>query len=201
MGLADVLKKVPVDLAQGSMREKTKGKKIAFDYIPDGANKQALDIGCREGSQSERLKSLGYDVTPVDMEPKYEEGITLDVNNSFPFEDNSFDLIWCSEVIEHLDNPESSINEMRRVCKPTGRIIITTPNSYAWFFRFAAFWGWTQQKIQNKGHQHFFHIKDIRKLFPRAQIFGYFPYMLFKAKIKTGLNFLTPTFVIIEDQS
>ena len=44
-----------------------------------------------------------------------------------PFEDNSFDIIVSSDVIEHLDNVEQYLNEMERVVKEQGHIIISTP--------------------------------------------------------------------------
>ncbi len=197
--LIELIKGLPVDLGQASMREKTKGKLIAFNYIESGKGKKALDIGCREGMQSERLLNLGYDVTSIDIEPKYPKAVTLDVNQPLPFDNATYDLIWCSEVIEHLIDPVFSVNEMRRVLKPDGRLIITTPNSYAWFFRLFSIVGLSQKKIQNKGHLHFFCVQDIHKIFPKANVFGYFPYIFFKRKISKGLGLLTPTFVIIED--
>jgi ubiquinone/menaquinone biosynthesis C-methylase UbiE len=46
-----------------------------------------------------------------------------------PFEDNSFDIVHCSHVIEHLRYPEviDAIHELFRVCKPDGMVIIRTP--------------------------------------------------------------------------
>jgi ubiquinone/menaquinone biosynthesis C-methylase UbiE len=43
------------------------------------------------------------------------------------FADNSFDLVICSEVLEHVLNPRQALAEIRRVVKPGGTVIVTTP--------------------------------------------------------------------------
>ncbi|MFM2061303.1 MAG: hypothetical protein RLZZ507_973 [Cyanobacteriota bacterium] len=45
-----------------------------------------------------------------------------------PFKTNEVDLLYCSEVIEHLENPEFILDEIKRVLKPNGYLILTTPN-------------------------------------------------------------------------
>lgn len=63
-----------------------------------------------------------------------EESIfSLDVFNveidKFPYPDNSFDIVLCCELIEHLAlDPTHMLKEMHRILKPGGRILITTPN-------------------------------------------------------------------------
>ena len=47
--------------------------------------------------------------------------------NKLPFASNSFDAIVCTEVLEHVENIDTVINELYRVLKPRGRMIITTP--------------------------------------------------------------------------
>ena len=192
------LKKIPIDLGQGSVAETTMGKKIALDFVNDGRGKTALDIGCREGKQTKWLRSRSYKVTSIDVEKVFEDCQVVDANKGLPFPDNSFDLVWSSEVIEHLENPEFVANEIRRVTKKGGDMILTTPNSYALLFQFIALFGLTPQRIQRKDHIHFFNEKDVRQLFPKATILGYFPYMFIKRRIQSGIGALSPTFVIHE---
>lgn len=46
---------------------------------------------------------------------------------NLPIEDESFDYVLCTEVLEHVFNPIEAIKELRRICKTGGKIIITTP--------------------------------------------------------------------------
>ena len=153
-------------------------------------------MGAREGIQTRWLAHRSYQVTPIDIEPVFAACKKVDANKELPFENGEFDLVWCSEVIEHVRDPEYSLREMARVVKPGGHIILTTPNSYAWIFRFIALFGLTPQKIQRKDHLHFFNIDDIKSLAPDAVIYGYFPYMMVKKTIVRGVGALSPTFVI-----
>ncbi len=196
MDLIALLKKIPIDLGQQTVAEYTKGKQIALGLVPAGEGKRALDVGAREGHQTRWLRERGYEVTSIDVEPCFPECIKVDANERLPFDDDQFDCVWCSEVIEHLNDPVHAMNELRRVTKPGGSLILTTPNSYAWLFRAIAVLGLTPQRIQRKDHLQFFDIDDIRALAPEAELFGYFPYMIVKRTIRLGIGALSPTFVI-----
>jgi SAM-dependent methyltransferase len=196
MDLIALLKKIPIDLGQQTVAEHTKGKQIALGLVPPGAGRRALDVGAREGHQTRWLEARGYTVTSVDVEPQFSECVRVDANARLPFEDDQFDLVWCSEVIEHLVDPAHSLGELLRIARPGADLILTTPNSYAWLFRLLALVGLTPQRIQRKDHLHFFDLRDIRRLAPDAELYGYFPYALIKATIRKGVGALSPTFVL-----
>ena len=61
--LINLLKKVPIDLGQGSVAEHTEGKRIAKRLTPPGDGKTALDLGARFGAQTQWLRDIGYRVT------------------------------------------------------------------------------------------------------------------------------------------
>ncbi len=192
---------LPIDFNQYELRDGSKAKKLAFSFASSKKNKgTALDIGCREGFWSERLTEQGYQVTSTDIECVYEKCRVVDADKPLPFQEASFDVIWGTEVLEHLRNPELSSSEMRRVLKKDGLIVLTTPNSYFWFFRIFTLFSYPLSKIQNPDHKQFFHYNDIRKLFPAAKIYGYFPYALIKLTIENRflVSWLSPTFIIVE---
>lgn len=56
---------------------------------------------------------------------------------TLPFEDTSFDLIICTEVIEHLLWPQSLLNEFHRILKDDGCIILSVPNIVSLTYRMA----------------------------------------------------------------
>jgi len=50
------------------------------------------------------------------------------IDGPLPFEDGSFDVVWSSEVIEHVADTARWLSEVRRVLVPRGRLLVTTPN-------------------------------------------------------------------------
>ncbi len=50
------------------------------------------------------------------------------MDGRLPFEDNRFDLVWASEVIEHVADTARWLSEVRRVLTPGGRLLLTTPS-------------------------------------------------------------------------
>ena len=206
MSLIQLFSKLPIDLGQSEYKHKTKGKQIAFSNIPKCSQEsKALDVGCGDGYWSEKMQQIGYNVTSIDQERtypnvdsshRYENMAPTNLNSTLPYKDNSFDFVWCSEVIEHLTNYKQTIQEIERILKPNGTYIITTPNSFFWLHYLLKIFGISNKDWQNKGHINFFHLSDIKHIFPKAQVFGYFPYTFIKFTIKSGIGLLSPTFVI-----
>jgi 2-polyprenyl-3-methyl-5-hydroxy-6-metoxy-1,4-benzoquinol methylase len=96
-----------------------------------------LDLGCDTGDTTNSLSKLGFDVTAVDLDEKRVEELSKvqenvkilqqDLEKQFQFEDNTFDLIWAGDIIEHLMDTENFVKEIYRVLKPGGRFIVSTP--------------------------------------------------------------------------
>jgi 2-polyprenyl-3-methyl-5-hydroxy-6-metoxy-1,4-benzoquinol methylase len=193
----ELAKRIPLDLGQGNVSTTTKGKLVARDLVPPArGGARALDVGCRDGVQTQWLRERGYVVTSIDIETTLPGAAIVDANERLPYADSSFDLVWCSEVIEHLRDPAFSASELLRVLKPGGRLVVTTPNSRAWFYRVLERLGLPPARLQHAGHLHFFGLADVQRLFPGARIYGYFPYALYKRRIERVLSLLTPTFVV-----
>lgn len=70
------------------------------------------------GGDGKGLQTGKWDTTQV--------GIVCDIT-SIPEPDSSFDVVLCSEVLEHLPEPEKAVDEFTRLLKPGGRLILTAP--------------------------------------------------------------------------
>lgn len=199
MKIIEKLKSLPIDVGQGSRRFETKGKLIALSKIPkEGLGKKLLDVGCREGAQSKFFESLGYQVTSIDVEKVYEKTTVVDCNEKLPWDDETFDVIWSSEVLEHLIDPGFSLSEARRVVKPGGMMVYTVPNSFPVYFCLLAAVGLTPQRIQRSDHLQFFDLISIKRLFPSGHVFGFLPFSIKRPCINRCVGLLSPTFVVIE---
>jgi len=95
-----------------------------------------LDNGCGSALISRSLAKKGYHVTGLDFSdallnlvPKT-DNLSLVVGDSdkLAFEDNSFDCVICSEVLEHIKENSSAIKEISRILDKDGYAIITVPN-------------------------------------------------------------------------
>jgi SAM-dependent methyltransferase len=99
---------------------------------------RALDLGCGIGTFTAMLAQAGADVVGVDVaeaalrraraaHPELDFHLTP-LDGPLPFDDRAFDVVWASEVIEHVADTERWLAEVRRVLAPAGRLLITTPN-------------------------------------------------------------------------
>lgn len=104
-----------------------------IEKIARGKNLTILDIGCFPYHMGKALELMGHTMYGIASrhEPVKQKNIkTLNIEtDTFPFKDNFFDLILCSEVVEHLPHsPVLTIQESYRITKKNGYLLITTPN-------------------------------------------------------------------------
>ena len=73
------------------------------------------------------MKNLDY--TTADLESPLAD-VKMDVH-SIPFDDHTFDVVFCNHVMEHVDNDIKAMSEIHRVLKPGGWAIIQSPQDYS----------------------------------------------------------------------
>lgn len=98
------------------------------------AGAPVLDAPCGAGALSLALGRAGLDVTALDLDPAArallaDRLVVADLNAPLPFPDARFDLVVSTEGIEHLENAFGFLRESRRVLRPSGRLVLTTPNT------------------------------------------------------------------------
>lgn len=103
-----------------------------------------LDVGCGDGTVGEFLqknigvKVIGIDISKEAVKKANKKGIKAQVCSSeefFPFKDNTFEVVFWGDNIEHLFNPMFCAKEIRRVLKKDGRLILSCPNMGYWRYR------------------------------------------------------------------
>ena len=109
-----------------------------------GPGDRVLDVGCGAGNSyapqvAERVSSYkGVDASATAVELAQSAGLdatVIDDAASLPFPDDDFDVAICIEVFEHLFEPHRAAAEIRRVLRPGGRLVASTPNALYWRLR------------------------------------------------------------------
>jgi len=96
-----------------------------------------LDVGCGDGSFLFRYLDKpphefhGIEASPSLRKAAEKRGIKVtafDLNGVWPYAEDTFDVVHCSQVIEHLHNTRLFVEEMKRVLKPGGTALVTSEN-------------------------------------------------------------------------
>ncbi|PYN16886.1 MAG: hypothetical protein DME05_06975 [Candidatus Rokuibacteriota bacterium] len=116
------------------------GRRLArFESALGGPLKgrRLLDVGCGTGGFSLLAAEAGADVWSVDESPEAvaltaartsAERAMVATAESLPFEDASFDLIYCYSTLEHLADAGRAVGEMVRLLRPGGRLYLHSPD-------------------------------------------------------------------------
>jgi len=99
---------------------------------------RVLDLGCGAGRFLGALRAAGADPVGVELAEGALERARRNVpgaelhllapGGELPLEDASVDLVWCSEVLEHVPDTAGLLSEARRVLRTGGRLLLTTPS-------------------------------------------------------------------------
>ena len=99
---------------------------------------RVLDLGCGAGRFVAALQDAGTDAVGVELAEAALERARRNVpgaelhalgpDGAIPLADASVDLVWCSEVLEHVPDTAGLLSEARRVLRTGGRLLVTTPS-------------------------------------------------------------------------
>jgi len=101
-------------------------------YIPQ-LKGRLLDFGCGRKPYEDLFnvtEYIGVDMVETGHDHKNSKIDVYYDGKNLPFDDSSFDSLFCSEVLEHIFNPEEILPELKRVLKPGAKALITVPFSW-----------------------------------------------------------------------
>lgn len=135
--------------------------KLASNYQPDSV----LDVGCGDGVFTKAIASAasatevqGIEIAETSVKAARDGGLDAyqcDIDSEdFPFDDGNFEAVTALEVFEHLFNPDNFLQETRRVLKPGGKLILSTPNLAALHNRVALLLGYQPLPTMDVSHEY-----------------------------------------------
>lgn len=115
-------------------RENAQRLEFLDRFGPPSTHRRLVEIGCMHGDFVERARRLGYDAQGLDLSPtavahaqRHRPGMvrlgTLDDTR----DDASLDVVAAFNVVEHMDDPGSFLDHVRRVLRPGGVFVAETP--------------------------------------------------------------------------
>jgi ubiquinone/menaquinone biosynthesis C-methylase UbiE len=157
-----------------------------LELVREAAPRTVLDAGCGEGFVAGFLgeRVPGLEITGVDdsegaieyAREHFGAHGTFEVGSVYalPYADGQFDLVLCSEVLEHLDRPDEALAELKRVARRHVLLSVPLEPYFDGLNRFARRFGiggdpghvnfWTREGWERYVHRHFEHAKTDTKL-------------------------------------
>jgi ubiquinone/menaquinone biosynthesis C-methylase UbiE len=120
--------------------------KLIQEFVGDVKDKEILDLGCGNGSISLLLWYLGARTHSVDITKqslnatrnlrrlsehtaRFDTRLCMGDATKLPFRPEMFDVVFCIETLEHIQDDESAIKEIERVTKRGGTVVLAVPYS------------------------------------------------------------------------
>jgi 2-polyprenyl-3-methyl-5-hydroxy-6-metoxy-1,4-benzoquinol methylase len=165
----------------GDLKKNIRIQKMAsilngFDF----QDKNILDIGCYDGTFLSLVKNrqnnfFGIEASDWAVQKSRKKGLQVehhffDDKAKFPYTDNFFDIIVAGEIIEHVYDTDFFLTEIRRVLKPSGKLLISTPNIASLGRRLLLLFGKnplienSPNEADSSGHIRYFTSKTLRQL-------------------------------------
>lgn len=127
------------DVSDSDVTTPERKRKLLSILLDENLNpgKQVLDLGCGAGKFTLWMQEAGFQATGVDVSSNALEKARrtapqcdfrlMTSEGRIPAEDNRFDAVWTTEVIEHVLDVSQFLGEIQRVLRPKGLLILTTP--------------------------------------------------------------------------
>ncbi|MDO8657208.1 MAG: class I SAM-dependent methyltransferase [Candidatus Levybacteria bacterium] len=189
--LEEIWREVPVDYYQKSVKNNIlqriwhkKRLELVIRLLNESSNinkdnTKILDVGCAGGwfissifSHFPKGKYYGIDVykDAIIHAKKIYPHISFSCadGHDLPFQKETFDLVICTNVLEHVKSPERIMSEIKRVLTQSGLVIIGIDSENIFFKTLWFIWKKFKGKIWKDAHLHKYKVKDLEKLFKKT---------------------------------
>lgn len=142
-------------------------------YLSNGGRTHAetmLDMGCGDGNNlgylrkyAKRLFGSDYNLIRLLRAHSRQQGITLFLADilDYPVREDFFDIIFFNHVIEHIDHDAKALENVCRILKPKGLLVLGTPNEGVWWWQLA--YKLQPETLKKTDHVHFYTAETVQK--------------------------------------
>jgi SAM-dependent methyltransferase len=143
-GLRDFYEAPGTTVSSGPDRARRQARMLADVLAGRDGRQRIVDVGCGEGTATYLVKRLdpantviGIDWSAMALAQARARGVLVVQGgiDGLPLPDASVDVVIMSELIEHLVDTDAAAEEARRVLRPGGTLLLSTPNLAAWYNR------------------------------------------------------------------
>lgn len=148
---------------------------LRFINKEDLEHKSIIDVGCATGFLLDHLKPIVAKTSAIEKNKQFLNFLTQSGHNTYDnfdsIGDEKFDLVFCFNVIEHVDDAVAFVSNLYKILKPGGEVIIETPNARDYLIDllgddFNSFF----YRVQ---HRYYFDEESLEEVLKRANIFDY----------------------------
>ena len=152
------------------------GRNVALDALIPTEVKLALDVGCGRGGNAAFLKQLGIEVDGVSWNEAElavakafcRRVIRCDLNDGLSnIESETYDLIICSHLLEHIAYPQTLLRDLYRSLHPEGYLLVAIPNLFFWSDRLKLLsgkWNYAESGTFDYSHLRWYSDQSMRNL-------------------------------------
>ncbi len=151
---------------------------LTRELQPAQAYGTILEAGCGSAAFTPHLAKYTNHMLACDISPEQIKKnsatfpdihfFTQDLSRPLACENNAIDVIWCSEVLEHLFAPAYAVSEFYRVLKPGGKLLVTVPYHGCFKNMLIALFKWNEHFSADNPHIRFFTKKTISSIVTKA---------------------------------
>jgi SAM-dependent methyltransferase len=136
------------------------------EFPANGEGMRVLDLGCANGYLSARLAARGFEVVGLERAggygsdfPKSVRLVEADLDDGLPPLDGRFHYVLAADILEHLKEPSSLLQQLHALMHPSARLVMSLPNSGNLYFRLTVLAGRFPKHdrgLFDRTHLHFF---------------------------------------------
>jgi SAM-dependent methyltransferase len=133
---------------------------VESDLLPPG--ERLLDFGCGNKPYESLFRRKFATYVGADLEGNDDAEVLIDSDGRINAQDNTFDCVLSTQVLEHVTDPQLYLSEARRVLKPSGSLILSTHGIWPYHPDPIDLWRWTVDGLQAEIQRAGFEISNIQ---------------------------------------